>query len=166
MKWLSLALIAVVLLAACVAGAIASLKRKGGRGPQPKAKPPLTVREQPMFFRLQEAFPDHVVLAQVAFSALLTAKGTATRNTFDRKVADFVLCSRAFAVIAVIELDDSSHKGRATADANRQAILERAGYSVLRFRHVPDAADLRAAIDRLKQIPAPVMTKSPEASTS
>ncbi len=161
MKWLSLALIGLVVIAACAAAAIATLKKKerGGRGPQPKAKPPLTVREQPMFFRLQEAFPDHVVLAQVAFSALLAAKDAATRNTFDRKVADFVLCSRAFEVIAVIELDDSTHKGRAAADASRQAILERAGYTVLRFRHVPDAADLHTAIDKRKQIHAPAMTE-------
>jgi len=32
-----------------------------------------------MFFRLQQAFPDEIVLSQVAFSALLTAKDQATR---------------------------------------------------------------------------------------
>ncbi|MCX7220399.1 MAG: hypothetical protein NTY70_16170 [Burkholderiales bacterium] len=50
-----------------------------------KAKIPLTKNEQPMFFRLVEAFPDQIVLAQVAFSALVTTKERAARNTFDRK---------------------------------------------------------------------------------
>jgi very-short-patch-repair endonuclease len=112
------------------------------------AKPLMTVREQPMYWRLQEAFPGEVVLAQVAFSALLTASDRAIRNTFDRRVADFVVCTKGLRVTAVVELDDSSHKGREAEDAEREGLLERAGYTVLRFKHMPSAADLQSAIGR------------------
>lgn len=99
------------------------------------------------------------MLAQVAFSALLTARDRATRNTFDRKVADFVVCTKGLRVTAVVELDDSSHKGREVQDTERQGLLERAGYTVLRFKHVPDAAALRAAINIPTQITANAMTE-------
>ncbi len=81
-----------------------------------------------------------------ARQAQATAK--AVRNTFDRKVADFVVCTKGLRVTAVVELDDSSHKGRAAEDAERQGLLERAGYTVLRFKHVPNAADLQSAIGK------------------
>ncbi len=139
-----LAIAAVVLLALFVEAA----KRQGkGRALGPiKAKKPLTPREQGMFFRLQEAFPEHVVLSQVGMSALLSAKDTRTRNAFDRKVADFVLCTKAFDVLAVIELDDATHKGKEGKDAKRDEMLQRAGFKTLRFAQVPDALPLRRAV--------------------
>jgi very-short-patch-repair endonuclease len=108
-----------------------------------KAKIPLTKNEQPMFFRLVEAFPDQIVLAQVAFSALVTTKDRATRNTFDRKIADFVICNKAFEVQAIIELDDSSHKGRELQDEKRISPLIQAGYKVLRYKMVPNIETLQ-----------------------
>ena len=112
-------------------------------------KRPLTEREQSMFFRLTEVFPEHVVLAQVAFSALLTTKDRPTRATFDRKVADFALCTKAFEVIAVVELDDASHKGREANDAARDKLLIAAGYRVVRFAQVPNRADALKALSPL-----------------
>lgn len=159
MKWLALALIVAAVFAVAVAAALLLPKRQRGNRQQPKAKPLMTVREQPMYWRLVEAFPGEVVLAQVAFSALLTARDRATRNTFDRKVADFVVCTKGLRVTAVVELDDSSHKGREVQDTERQGLLERAGYTVLRFKHVPDAAALRAAINIPTQITANAMTE-------
>lgn len=102
------------------------------------SKSPLTENEKPMYFRLTQAFPDHVVLAQVAFSALLKTQQRATRNKFDRKFADFVLCTKAFEVTAIIELDDSSHNGREGKDAERDKLMTNAGYRVLRYKRVPD----------------------------
>ena len=68
----------VFLLLLAIAVSIAAAVLKGGRGRKAsgdiRAKKLLTEREQPMFFRLQQAFPNEVVLTQVAFSALLTAK--------------------------------------------------------------------------------------------
>lgn len=111
-----------------------------------RARKLLTEREQPMFYRLQQTFPEYVVLTQVAFSALLTAKDMPTRATFNRKVADFVLTNKAFEVVAVIELDDASHKGREVQDSRRDTMLERAGYRVLRFKHVPDVDVVQRAV--------------------
>ena len=135
-----------LLLVLVIAGVIAAvMSPKGKSREKPKAKRPLTDREQAMFFRLQESLPDHVVMAQVAFSALLDAKSIATRNTFDRKVADFVVCTKAFTVVAVIELDDASHKTKRQADAARERLLTDVGYRVVRFKNVPDVLDVKKA---------------------
>lgn len=127
----------VLVLAVVVSIAAAALKGRGRRGAasEVQQKKLLTDREQPMYFRLRQAFPDDVVLSQVAFSALLTAKDQPTRSTFNRKVADFVVATKAFEVLAVIELDDSSHRGREVQDSKRDQLLERAGYRVLRFKY-------------------------------
>lgn len=132
-------LIALIVIAAFIALAIVSIKNKAKKtGETARAKQPLTEHEQQMFFRLTGALPEHVVLAQVSFSSLLTAKGRTTRNTFDRKTADFVICTKAFEVVAIIELDDSSHNGREAADMKREMLLTDAGYKMLRYKHIPD----------------------------
>jgi very-short-patch-repair endonuclease len=115
----------------------------------------LSKNEQPMYFRLRETFPDHVVLAQVAVSSLVNSRSKSTQSTFDRKVADFLLCTPAFDVLAVIELDDANHKADAEADAASDAMLMEAGYQVLRFDRVPDAKELKAAVGALP-VPRPV----------
>lgn len=137
-----LLVLALVFAAALV---VAALKRKGnGHSTEaPTRKAPLTKREQAMYFRLVEAFPEHVVLAQVAFSSLLTARTTPARNRFDRKVADFVVCSKAFEVIAAVELDDSSHDNKEARDQSRDALLTGAGYTVRRYRQIPDLDQLK-----------------------
>jgi very-short-patch-repair endonuclease len=127
-----------------LAALLVIVKGKGGARADLLRKNPLTQREQSMYFRLTQSLPDHVVLAQVAFSSLLGAKSVATRNTFDRKVADFVVCSKAFEVLAVIELDDASHKGKGAADARRDEMLTRAGYRVIRYANVPDVDMVKA----------------------
>ncbi|WP_436566571.1 DUF2726 domain-containing protein [Janthinobacterium sp. HLX7-2] len=109
----------------------------------------MTAREQQMYSLLQTALPECTVLAQVAFSALVTAQGRATRNRFDRKVADFVLCSQQLNVIAVIELDDRSHAGRERKDQERDAMLKLAGYVTLRYENFPTQQTLRADIEKL-----------------
>ena len=116
---------------------------------QLERKPVMTARERQMFHLLQLALPECTVLAQVAFSALVTGKGWATRNRFDRKVADFVLCSQQLHVIAVIELDDSSHAGRERQDRERDAMLRLAGYVTLRYANFPTQQALRADVEQL-----------------
>ncbi len=146
----------VLMLVLAVAVSIVAAVLKGGRGRRASSdvrpKKLMTDREQAMFYRLQQAFPNEVVLGQVAFSALLTAKDQPTRSTFNRKVADFVVATKAFAVLAIIELDDASHKGREVQDSKRDTLLERAGYRVLRFNNVPNVDDLQRAVHP----PAPV----------
>lgn len=103
-----------------------------------------------MYFRLKEAFPDDVVLAQVSFSALLQSPNQATRNQYNRKMADFVLCTKSFEVIAVVELDDSSHKGREEKDMDRDRLLTNAGYRVKRYKTVPNIETLKTEIAKEK----------------
>lgn len=112
-------------------------------------KPVMTAREQQMYHLLQTALPECTVLAQVAFSALVTAKGWENRNRFNRKVADFVLCSQQLNVLAVIELDDSSHAGREREDKERDDMLRLAGYVTLRYANFPTQQALRADIEQL-----------------
>jgi len=137
-----LALLALVMLLAIVASRLKQSVRQPGSVAL-KARPVMTDREQAMYWRLKETFPGSVVLAQVAFSALI-ASAREHRNRFDRKVADFVLCDPSMKVQVVIELDDASHKGRERRDAAREKLLARAGYKLLRFANVPDQDDLRA----------------------
>ncbi|MET3496620.1 DUF2726 domain-containing protein [Variovorax boronicumulans] len=114
---------------------------------KPKARAPLTAREQAMYNRLVETLPDLVVLPQVSFSALLTARTRAARSTFSRKIADFVVCDRTFKVVAVIELAGKERKGKAPRDSSRDALLTEAGYRVLRYHRVPDIGRVEADFD-------------------
>ena len=144
----SLLMIAVVFGVLLLFFASLMNKKKGGRATsdeKPRKKPLLlTEREQAMHNRLTQSVPDLIVLAQVSFSALLTAKSYGARNTFDRKVADFVVCDRAFQVLAVIELDDATHRTKKGKDDERDAMLMAAGYRVIRYPNIPDIAKVRA----------------------
>ena len=92
--------------------------------------------------------PEYLVFTQVSFGALLTAKEGASRMTFAQKRADFVLTDKAFNVLAMVELDDSSHKGNEEKDKARDEMLKAAGYKVLRFASIPDRADLLKALTK------------------
>ena len=110
--------------------------------------------EQQLYHRLVRAFPDHVVLAQVAFSQLVGVKKgenfTAIWNRYNRLTADFVLCTKDFRTAAVLELDDRSHDHPARQDADRRkaAICEAAGIPLhrLNVNPLPDEAELRALL--------------------
>lgn len=122
-----------------------------GRGSQEVPRPVwmLTRNEQAMYFRLQGALPDLVVLSHVSFGALLTAEAMAVRKTFDRKRADFMICEKSSKVVAIVELDDSSHDGKRARGEKRDAQLHAAGYRVLRYPGISNIdrvqAELRAA---------------------
>lgn len=138
--WLGLLLALIVVAAIAMKGKEKPKNEKAERDLRPRR--PLTEYEEKMFFRLRETFPQHIVLAQVAFSALLDTKQRSTRGTFSQKVTDFVLCDRGLNVVAVIELDDSSHKNREEQDAKREELLTAAGYRVIRYGRIPEAAKL------------------------
>jgi hypothetical protein len=114
----------------------------------------LTPVEQQLYHRLLRAFPDHVVLAQVAFSQLVGVKKgenfTAIWNRYNRLTADFVLCTRDFQTVAVFELDDRSHDNPARQDADRRkaAICDAAGIALhrLNVNPLPNESELRALI--------------------
>ncbi|WP_434057130.1 DUF2726 domain-containing protein [Acinetobacter silvestris] len=110
------------------------------------AKPVISKFEIKMFERLKKACPEHHVLAQVAFSALMTSNYMATRNKFNRKVTDFVILNHHLDVVCIIELDDPSHAGKGNEDAKRDAMLQEAGYTVLRYTNIPTVRQLQKDI--------------------
>jgi very-short-patch-repair endonuclease len=104
----------------------------------------ITQFESQMFFQLKQAFPEprYHVLAQVAFTALITSTDIQVRNKFNRKVTDFVILNKKLEVMAIIELDDPSHLGREQQDAARDAMFHDAGYRVLRYTSIPSIRQL------------------------
>ncbi|MEK9953634.1 MAG: DUF2726 domain-containing protein [Curvibacter sp.] len=142
----------VLIMIAVVAFSLAS-KGRGKQGSFVK-KRLATPHEQAMYWRLIDALPqpEYIVLAQVSFGALLNAKQGASRYSFSQKIADFVVTDKSFSVLAVIELDDSSHRGKESRDIQRDAMLVEAGYKVLRYSRIPDLARLRS--DLVPAVPA------------
>ena len=104
------------------------------------ARKPLSEPEQILYFRLIKALPDHIVLAQVQLSRLLGVKKgnnhQAWFNRINRLSADFVVCNKDSSVVAVIELDDSSHEreDRQKTDAKKDKALAAAGVPVIRWQ--------------------------------
>lgn len=113
------------------------------------ARPVITRFEQKMYIRLKQAFPDAHILAQVAFSALITNSDQRIRQNFNRKVTDFVLLDSKFQVVAIIELDDPSHKGKEKQDQWRDHMLNEAGYEVYRFKQIPTVKKLQQTFPTL-----------------
>lgn len=119
------------------------------------AKAPLTHVEQAFYFRLVKALPDCVILAQVQYSRFLgIRKGThnplSVLNSIQHKSADFLVCDKSLAVLAVIELDDASHtrRSRRVSDAKKDAVLKVAGIRLLRWQasDMPDAETIQQAL--------------------
>jgi hypothetical protein len=118
-----------------------------------KARSPVSPVEQQLFRRLLDAFPQCIVLSQVAISQLVNVSPgpgrQATFNRIGRLVADFVLCTPDFAVIGIIELDDTTHAPahRQNADRNKSESLTAAGYTLIRFQasKLPTVAELQTA---------------------
>ena len=109
-------------------------------------RPVITNFESKMFTRLNQSFPEYHILAQVAFSALITHHNMKVRAKFNRKVTDFVILDKKLQVIAIIELDDHSHIGKEQEDAERDAMLLQAGYQVYRYTNIPSPQSLRRDI--------------------
>lgn len=103
----------------------------------------MTEHEKTMFKELRQAIPEYYIFPQVSLGAILWTKGQATRNKFNRKIADYVITNQNFNILAIIELDDKSHQGKEQQDAERDSMLKEAGYKVLRYRHMPDKQKLR-----------------------
>jgi len=99
-----------------------------------------------MFSALCTALPECTVLAQVSFQALLDTPRLEDRNRFNRKSADFVICSKNLTPIAVIELDDASHNSKRARDADRDAMLQNAGYQTIRYNKIPTTAQVQLDI--------------------
>lgn len=116
----------------------------------------LTDNEIDFLERLEAAFPEYRVFCQVSMGALMapdvpggSPDFLAIRGRFAQKVVDFVLLDGALEVVALVELDDRTH--RVERDAERDAMTASAGYVTLRYqsRAKPEPAALRDELRRL-----------------
>lgn len=79
----------------------------------------------------------------MAFSAIITTSGQATRNRFNRKVADFVILDNNFNTVAVVELDDSSHRNKGESDKERDDMFKEAGIKTVRYTSTPSIEQIQ-----------------------
>lgn len=110
-----------------------------------RARRPLTTLEQEVYWKLVQAFPGMVILAQVALTALMTTPRK-DRSRYHHKVVDFVILDKAFEVYAVVEVDDTSQASRHTVGEPVKELLEMAGYRVFEFTGVPEIEQLHQTI--------------------
>jgi len=100
--------------------------------------------EQPTYLRLKKALPDCYILAQVAHAALISSSGQNTQHKIQQNHADFVVLDHKFKVLAIIDLNDASHKGSAERDPDRNKYLIQAGYKVITYSCTPDIEVIKA----------------------
>ncbi len=138
--------------------ALAREKHREGEWPF-SVKKPLTRVEQLLYFRLIDALPDLIVLAQVPLSGFLRVRKGQTwhewHNRISQKSIDYLVCERDFRVVMAVELDDASHDSptRAHADATKSRALTAAGVTLIRWRTtaLPDQAAIRAIVDDVRE---------------
>jgi very-short-patch-repair endonuclease len=133
--------IALLVLVLVLVAGLALAKATGLGRPLPvRARRLMTPREREVIVLIEAAVPTCRVHAQVAMGAIINCnrglarnQRTSVRNTFDRKVIDFVLEDRATGdVLALVELDDRTHnEGK---DRARDEITKAAGYRTVRLR--------------------------------
>jgi len=151
----SIFLLLIVVVAVIVILVVLKAKSQGGAGDEGwpfYAKKPLSQPEQVLYFRLIQALPEHIILAQVQLSRLLGVKKgnnyQAWFNRINRMSADFVVCNKDSSIVAVIELDDATHRreGRQVADAKKDKALASAGIRIVRWqaKSIPDIAAIQA----------------------
>jgi very-short-patch-repair endonuclease len=163
---------------------IALLKAKSAVQPDGaarfKAKPLLTPNELEFLIRLETAAPELRFHAQVSMGAVLDAAVSrkmdakahmSARGRFSQKIIDFVAQRRDdAAIVAMIELDDRTHS--ADKDSKRNAMLEQAGYKVVRWqsKNKPDAIAIRAALfpptSPLNELVLPIKSSGSSASAA
>jgi hypothetical protein len=147
-------LVVLVLAVAAIVVLKKSLLHGDTAAPWPlSAKKVLTVPEQVLYYRLVTALPECMVLAQVQLSRILEVNKGVPRtrwlNRINQKSADFVVCLKDSTVVAVIELDDSTHarRSRRKADLDKDKALTSAGISIVRWttKALPEESEIRAA---------------------
>lgn len=95
------------------------------------------------FTRLKEILPEANILAHVSFDALITTKYLHTRRKYQQMFADFVVLDKDCKVLAVVTLDDLNSSKRMPANTYPDALLESAGYRIVRYVGVPEYQQLR-----------------------
>ena len=99
--------------------------------------------EQLTFIRLKEILSEANILAHVSFDALITTKFQHTRNKYQKMFADFVILDKDYRVIAIVALEDQTSTKRANEAKYQEALLQAAGYRVIRYSNVPEYQQIR-----------------------
>ncbi|MDR2091983.1 MAG: DUF2726 domain-containing protein [Azoarcus sp.] len=151
-----------ILLALTVVIAITAptmLKGRAGMtdGKMPyKAKCVLTNAEQILFFRLTEALPNKIILAQTQMSSflLVTESGKERQTALNKilqKSTDFLVCNKDFSVFAAIELQDKTHlrPDRIKSDNFKRISLAMAGVKLIEFhtKSMPTLEEITEAVN-------------------
>jgi very-short-patch-repair endonuclease len=118
------------------------------------ARKPLSPAAQVLYFRLVQALPEHIVLAQIQLTRLLGVKKGHNFQTWNNRInrmsVDFVVCQKDSSIVAVIELDDETQEKEAqqTMDAKKDKALFAAGIRILRWQaeSLPDVATIHTTL--------------------
>ena len=127
--------------------------------PYKKRKTLLTVHEQPLYFALRDALPEHLIFAQVQLSQILSVEKGSNFGTWYGRISrmsiDFVVCNKSTEIIALIELDDSSHNAsdRQKADQKKDKACADAGLTIIRWKQIPDRNEIRKALGLSREQP-------------
>lgn len=121
----------------------------------------LSMAEQPVYNKLKQALPEHHIFSQVQLSQIIKVKKgynvQAWFNRINRMSADFVITKSNFQMVAVIELDDSSHNriDRQKADQKKDKALKSAGINIVRWKigQVPDKETIKQLFTDPEQKP-------------
>ena len=101
-------------------------------------------KQQDSALRQRAIFSMHEQLTYTRLKEiLLTTKFSRTRNKYRNLVADFVIVDSAQQVLAVVALEDPLSLKRPQKAQFQDAILDMAGYKVIRYEEVPDYHQLR-----------------------
>lgn len=152
-NWQALAIVAAV---AAVLAYVLLARMRANTKYSPKhyqTVPLLTDHEREFFERLREAAGSKYFIApQVVFGAFLKVRNlpwvdkTTARNAVQHNRGDFVICNSRFEVVAVVELDDSTHDRRQQRykDRRRDELMKAVGVKAIRYRQIPDVSRIRA----------------------
>lgn len=133
----------LILFAAVIAIAYKGLKNKQQVDSALRRRAVFNSHEQITFTRLKEILPEANILAHVSFDALLTTKYLHTRRKYQQMFADFVVLDKDCKVLAVIALEDINAIKRTNQNTYKDALLQSAGYRVIRYLGIPEYQDLR-----------------------
>lgn len=122
------------------------------------AKKILTQPEQVLYFRLIQSLPDYIIFAQVQLSQILgIKKGNKYQswlNRINRMSVDFVVCNKDSSIVAVIELDDTTHlwESRKKVDAKKDKALKSANVRVIRWqaKDMPSFETIQSSFEKHK----------------
>lgn len=116
----------------------------------------LTNREQFMYRLLQESFPKHLILSQVAFASFMEGEDEFSKRAIGNKVADFVILDSSLKIVTIVELDQ--HQYRTDAQAAEEKVIRAAGFQLLRYS-IPEIEQMRRDLQNLTAPPEQPLKK-------